>query len=126
MTWGSRAVFLTSASLASVVLVGCGNASDHARGSRRVVHVAAGLASAQQGVPAPGMLRTVSEDGRFVGFVRQSDVMMPPKRYYETVDARTLWRVTDYDGKLVGYVAPDVPFVPLAVAEAPGFDIEKV
>ncbi len=42
------------------------------------------------------------------------------------MNARTTFPVVDADGRLVGYLAPDVPFIPRAVVEAPGFDIEKV
>jgi hypothetical protein len=78
--------------------------------------------------PDPALVPVGNEDGQFVGYVRRSDIEVPSSldRYYATVNARTLWHVTDIDGKLVGYIAPDVPFVPLAVAQAPAFDIEKV
>src|SRR5262249_32275582 len=121
MTWGPRTA-RAALLFAPIVFFGCG-AAHHPEASRQVV---AAPVAAQEGTPGPGLLRTVSEAGTFVGFVRQSDVMMPPKRFFETVNAQTLWPVTDYDGKIVGYVAPDVPFVSLAVAQQPGFDIEKV
>ncbi len=67
-----------------------------------------------------------NEQGQPVGYLDQSLIAMPPKEFDKRVNARTMWPVTDAHGAIVGYLAPDVPFLPLAVVNAPGFDIEKV
>jgi hypothetical protein len=61
-----------------------------------------------------------------VGYVKLSDIRQRPDEYRKDVNARTLWDVTDAEGTVVGYMAPDVPFVSLADAHAPGFDVEKL
>ncbi len=73
------------------------------------------------------MVAVGNEAGQFVGYVHRRDFEVTTIADYNArVNAKTLWKVTDYDGNLVGYVAPDVPFIPLSAAAAPGFDIEKV
>jgi len=74
------------------------------------------------------MVAVANEHGEFVGYIHRSDIDMPssPKEYFAHVNARTLFKVTDADGNVVGYIAPDVPFIPRAQVEAPGFDLEKV
>ena len=41
-------------------------------------------------------------------------------------NARTLVRVTNLHGVLVGYEAQTVGFIPLSVARKPGFDVEAL
>src|SRR5689334_11868838 len=93
----------------------------HGRGVRAATNVIPAGPSAE----SASLIPAGNEAGEFVGYVRRADVMMPAKQFMRTVNARTMWPVVDADGAIVGYVAPDVPFVPLATVRAPGFDIEK-
>jgi hypothetical protein len=74
----------------------------------------------------PGLIVVASEDGHQVGYLKQWYLHIPPRIYKTRVNARTLWPVTDANGVVVGYIAPDVPFVSLAETRQPGFDVEKV
>src|SRR4051794_12009738 len=74
----------------------------------------------------PGFTVIASESGGAAGYVRTSYLRMPYAEYQQTVNARTMWPVTDAAGTVVGYIAPDVPFIPLADVRQPDFDIEKV
>ena len=74
----------------------------------------------------PGMMAVADESGHPVGYVRRSDIDIPFREYAKRVNAQTMFPVTDAEGTIVGYLAPDVPFIPLSVVQAPGFDIEKV
>lgn len=74
----------------------------------------------------PGLTAVADENGDFVGYVRTKFLDMPSDEYEQTVNARTMWPVVDAHDTVVGYIAPDVPFIPIAVTEQPGFDIEKV
>src|SRR5689334_13980048 len=113
MRWGRLIVGLAI----PLCLGACGT---HTEAARRV-SVADGEKppmAASRPLPSPDMLAVGDEDGTFVGYVHRSDIH---PMSYERVNARTLWPVTDWDGNVVGYVAPDVPFVSMAQTQQPGF-----
>ncbi len=110
-------------------VAGCGARATGRSASERVQlrpAAVAGDTTASMPRVKRGTIRVGSEDGRFVGYIPSADIEMDPRVYMKVVNARTMWPVTDDDGAIVGYLAPDVPFVPLSVVQAPGFDIEKV
>jgi hypothetical protein len=73
----------------------------------------------------PGM--TVVSDGHGpVGYAPTASLMPQSRRDFMAVNARTLVRVTNMHGVLVGYEAQAVGFVPLSVARKPDFDVEAL
>lgn len=76
----------------------------------------------------PGFTTIGDAAGKPVGWAR-SDLLTPTQmdqaEYRTFVTPDRLIPVTGPNGSLVGYVAYDYGFVPLAQAQAPGFDIVK-
>jgi len=107
---------------AMVTAAGCGSSPSKAVSVKATPAARAAAASVE--LPAlPGMA-TITDGNRQVGYVPMDELKPPTIEAAKKVTARTLLRVTDADGGLVGYMAPDLPFISLAEANAPGFDVE--
>jgi hypothetical protein len=75
--------------------------------------------------PMDGM-ETVSDGTHDVGYVPSALVHPKSIAAIEATNARTMFPVTNAQGTLVGYLALGLPFIPLAEAQQPGFDVEAV
>jgi len=70
---------------------------------------------------------TVVSDGRGpVGYVLSDQLMPRSIAAIDATNAKTLIPVTNADGKLVGYEAEALGFIPLSVAQKPSFDVEAL
>jgi hypothetical protein len=68
----------------------------------------------------------ISDGSGPVGYIPEGKVHPRTPEAVYAQNARTLIPVTLGDGTLVGYIAQGVPFIPLAEAKRPGFDVEDV
>ena len=119
----SSALLLSASCLALVVAAGCGSTPKTVSvGSSDV----ASTTTQQQAFPQIAGKIIVSDGRGPVGYI--SEDQLRPKTLAEAnaQNAKTLIPVTLGDGTLVGYMAAGVPFIPLAEASQPGFDVEKV
>lgn len=114
--------------LALLVAAGCGSASAQ---TESIKTRSAGAASVTT-VPTARLPQvegmTIIDDsrGNNVGYVPTDEVLPKSIEAVNQLNARTMIPVTDAAGTRVGYYAFVVGFIPLATADAPGFDVEKV
>jgi hypothetical protein len=121
----SRLALLLSAScLALVVAAGCGSTPKTLSvGSSDVPSL---TTTQQQAFPQIAGKLIVSDGSGPVGYIDEAQMRPATLAAANAQNAKTLLPVTLGDGTLVGYIAPEVPFIPLSEADQPGFDVEKI